>query len=48
MQVTASSYSLVVDPETANRARNVLGLAAEAPVVPVARTSDAPPAGPAA
>lgn len=26
MQVVASSYSLVVDPEVANRARNVLGL----------------------
>ena len=28
MQVVATSYSLVVDPEVANRARNVLGLGA--------------------
>ncbi len=48
MQVTASTYSLVVDPETANRARNVLGLGAAAPVAAsAARQDDAPPVDPA-
>ena len=48
MQVTASSYSLVVDPETANRARNVLGLGAAEPVAtPAAVRDDGPPIDPA-
>jgi len=49
MQVTASSYSLVVDPENANRARNVLGLGAGAPVATAAPApaQELPPTGPA-
>ena len=48
MQVTASSYSLVVEPETANRARNVLGLGAGTTVHTAAtvESPDLPPAGP--
>jgi hypothetical protein len=46
MQVTASSYSLVVDPGNANRARNVLGLNGTVPVATsVPQTSELPPAG---
>jgi hypothetical protein len=52
MQVVASSYSLVVDPEVANRARNVLGLGIGA--IPTTTVADAdaeldePPYGPTA
>jgi len=44
MQVVASSYSLVVDPEVANRARNVLGVgpAAATPAVPAPEEPPAP------
>jgi hypothetical protein len=46
MQVTASSYSLVVDPDSANRARNVLGIGVGAVAAPV-QAPEVPPAGPA-
>ena len=46
MQVTATSYSLVIDPETANRARNVLGLAIGSPVATAVQPTELPPAGP--
>ncbi|HEY8319893.1 MAG TPA: general stress protein [Amnibacterium sp.] len=55
MQVVASTYSLVVDPEVANRARNILGVGlggtAVTPVTPVGGVDDAPdepPTGPVA
>jgi hypothetical protein len=45
MQVVASTYSLVVNPEVANRARNIVG--ATEPAVPVATPAPVdPPAGP--
>jgi hypothetical protein len=44
MQVVASTYSLVVDPQIANRAKNILNVAESA--APAATPVD-PPAGPA-
>ncbi|MDH2445324.1 hypothetical protein QDR37_15340 [Amnibacterium sp. CER49] len=44
MQVVASSYSLVVDPEVANRARNVLNIqASPVPTAVPVRDPDEPP-----
>ncbi len=40
MQIAASSYSLVVDPDTANRARNVLGIGSATPVAATAAVQD--------
>jgi hypothetical protein len=51
MQVVASSYSLVVNPEVANRARNILNIGA-AGVTETTTIADAgldePPVGPGA
>jgi hypothetical protein len=51
MQVVASSYALVVNPDVANRARNVLGLSS-AGLTPTTTVVDAgldePPTGPGA
>src|SRR3954451_11993759 len=49
MQVVASSYSLIVDPEVATRARNVLGLAAGSTTTTTGIADaglDEPPLGP--
>jgi hypothetical protein len=57
MQVLATSYSVIVDPELVNRARNLLGTAQSAPAgyyaqgpagfsPPAAHPSDPPPAPP--
>ncbi len=51
MQVVASSYSLVVNPDVANRARNVLGLAGAGTTVTTTIDHpelDEPPTGPGA
>ena len=51
MQVVASSYSLIVDPEVSNRARNVLGITASATTTTTTVADaglDEPPLGPAA
>ncbi|MGN6744293.1 MAG: general stress protein [Amnibacterium sp.] len=52
MQVVASSYSLVVDPEAANRARNILGVGYGGTTTPRTTIHDEgvgePPVGPTA
>lgn len=48
MQVVASTYSLVVNPEVANRARNLIGATeSAAPVAPVSTPAPAPTEPPA-
>ncbi|MFT2689514.1 general stress protein [Clavibacter zhangzhiyongii] len=49
MQVTATSYSVVVEPDSLNRARNVLGIGGASTSVhgePVVETPPDPPAAP--
>ena len=45
MQVVASTYSIVVDPQVANRARNVLGVTAAFTPVSAPVPTEEPPAG---